>query len=185
MAERGDRQATALLVVDMINLLDFPGGDAMRPDALAAARQIAKLKKKMKAGGAPVIYANDNFMRWQADFRDIVAVCLQDERARPITELLAPERGDYFVLKPKHSAFFETPLPTLLDKLDVRRLVIAGVAADGCILASATDAHMREFIVQVPRDCVASISQQRTDRALALMKASMGLDVRTARYVEV
>jgi len=58
------------------------------------------------------------------------------------------------------------------------------VATDGCVLATATDAHIREFDVHVPRDCVAAISTERTERALALMKASMHIDVRTSRYVD-
>ena len=41
--------------------------------------------------------------------------CLHDDvRGRPIAELLAPKREDYFVLKPKHSAFYSTTLATLL-----------------------------------------------------------------------
>jgi len=180
-----DARATdrgVLLIVDMINALDFEGGQAMRPQAIAAARRIAALKKRLKADGTPAIYVNDNFMRWQADFSEIVAVCRHDTPGAPLAELLLPEADDYFILKPKHSAFFATPLPILLKKLEATRLIITGVAADGCVLTTATDAHMREYQVHVPRDCVASISQMRTDRALGLMKDSMKLDVRTSRY---
>ncbi|MGQ4583635.1 isochorismatase family protein [Lysobacter sp. F60174L2] len=175
--------ATALVIVDMINPLDFPGGAAMQPAALAAARRIARLKQRVKANGGSVVYANDNFTKWRMGFSEIVAICANDSRGADIARLLAPEPDDHFVLKPKHSAFFEAPLETLLTKLKARRLVITGLATDGCVLATAMDAHMREYRIHVPRDCVAAISEARTDRALELMKVSMDIDVRTSRYV--
>lgn len=180
---KAETGGTALLIVDMINPLDFEGGTAMRPQAAEAARRIATLKQRLKRDGVPVVYVNDNFMHWQVDFSALVAICQHDgSLGAELARCLPPEPDDYFVLKPKHSGFFDTPLAILLAKLGAKRLVITGVAADGCVLTTATDAHMREFAVHVPRDCVASISPQRTERALALMKDSMKIDVRTARY---
>lgn len=175
--------AMALVIVDMINPLDFPGGTAILPRALAAARSIARLKQRLKAGGNPVIYANDNFTKWRMGFSEIVAISANGSRGADIAKLLAPEPDDHFVLKPKHSAFFEAPLETLLAKLQARRLVITGLATDGCVLATAMDAHMREYEVHVPRDCVAAASDARTTRALELMKTAMDVDVRTSRHV--
>lgn len=173
----------ALVIVDMINPLDFRGGAATLPRALAAARRIARLKQRLKRSGSPVVYANDNFTKWRMDFNEIVAICANGSRGADITRLLAPEPDDHFVLKPKHSAFFEAPLETLLAKLKARRLVITGLATDGCVLATAMDAHMREYEVHVPRDCVAAASDARTARALELMKTAMDVDVRASRYV--
>lgn len=184
MANAGDNQDMALLIVDMINPLDFSGGAAVLPLATAAAERIARLKKRLHQSGVPVIYINDNFAHWQMDFRELVAICSHDSRGAPLAQLLAPDRDDHFVLKPKHSAFYETPLATLLAKLEVRHLVITGLATDNCILATAMDAHIREYRVHVPRDCVATASRVRGDRALALMRDSLELDVRTSRYVQ-
>lgn len=172
---------TALLVVDMINPLDFEGGEALRPHAIAAAREIAALAARMRAADLPVIYVNDNFMHWQADFREVVDT-VRDSAGRPLAELLSPQPGDYFVLKPKHSGFLATPLEILLEKLEVGRVLVTGVATDGCVLATATDAHMREYEVQVPPDCVAAISTERSTRAVELMRDSMHIDVRSARH---
>jgi len=184
MANAADNQSMALLIVDMINPLDFSGGAAILPLATAAAQRIARLKQRLQERGVPVIYANDNFAHWQMDFNELVAICSHDSRGAPLAQLLAPDRDDHFVLKPKHSAFYETPLPTLLAKLKVGGLVITGLATDNCVLATAMDAHMREYRVHVPRDCVAAVSRARSDRALALMKDAMDLDVRTSRYVQ-
>lgn len=173
----------ALLIVDMISPFDFPGGAKLASRARIAAGHIAELKQRLQAGGTPVVYANDNFTRWRMDFSEIVAICTAGSRGADIAQLLAPGPEDHFALKPKHSAFFETPLETLLAKLEARRLVICGVATDGCVLATAMDAHMREYEVHVPRDCVAAISDVRDDRALELMRTAMEIDVRTARHV--
>jgi len=178
-----DDRRTALLIVDMINPLDFEGGKALRPYAEAAARRIAALARRMRRRGDPVVYVNDNFMHWQADFREIVATVRDSTRGSGLAKELAPEPGDYFVLKPKHSGFLATPLEILLEKLEVGRVVITGVATDGCVLATATDAHMREYKVHVPRDCVAAITSARSRRAVELMRDAMHIDVRTARYV--
>lgn len=173
---------SALLIIDMINTFDFKDGPKLARAAGVAARRIATLRRRWHAAGAPVVYVNDNFMEWRADFREIVAVCAHDAMpGAEITRLLQPGPLDYFILKPKHSGFLSTPLDVLLAKLQVSGLVLTGIAADSCILATAQDAHMREFPLRVPRDCVAAITEVRRDRALAVLRDTCGADLRSAR----
>jgi nicotinamidase-related amidase len=173
---RSASPGSALLIVDMVNPLDFPGADRLRRQALAILSPLARLKRRLKARGVPVIYVNDNFTHWLSDFRELVAICSQpDAPGRPLVEAVPPEHDDYLVLKPKHSGFFATPLEVLLSQLEVRRVVVTGIAGDGCVLATASDAHMREFEVVVPSDCCASITRARNQRALRLMRESMHL----------
>lgn len=176
----------ALLIIDMINTFDFDGGAPLARATETTARRVASLRRRWHEAGAPVVYVNDNFMRWQADFRELVAVCAHDGMpGAAIARMLEPGPDDYFVLKPKHSAFLSTPLDVLLAKLEVRELVLTGVAADSCILATAQDAHMREFKVRVPRDCVAAISDARKERALAVLRDGWQVDVRASRTVRL
>lgn len=172
----------ALLIIDMINPFDFDGGRPLARAAVTASQRVASLRRRWHRAGAPVVFVNDNFMHWQADFRELVAVCMQDGMpGAAIARLLRPGPGDYFVLKPKHSAFMSTPLDVLLSKLGADELVLTGVAADSCILATAQDAHMREFVVHVPRDCVAAINDIRKQRALAVLRDTCGADLRASR----
>ncbi|MCL1634772.1 cysteine hydrolase [Luteimonas sp. SX5] len=174
--------ASALLIIDMINPFDFDGAPALMRAALPAAKRIAALKARLKAAGAPTLYVNDNFTRWQSDFRQLVAICSQpDAYGAAIAALLAPEHNDYFVLKPRHSAFFATPLRLLLEQLAVRRLIVTGIAGDSCILATAVDAHMNGFELSVPQDCIASQTPARNKQAIAVMKSALHADVRSAR----
>ena len=182
-ARRSRSTGTALVIIDMINPLDFPGGEQLLRHARPVARKIAGLKRRLKSAGVAAIYVNDNFTHWLNDFGELVAICSQpDVLGAPLALALPPEEDDYTILKPQHSAFYNTPLEVLLRQLQVRRVILTGIAADHCILASAIDAHMREFAVVVPRDCVASNTPQRNRNALALMK---NMDVMVTRAAEV
>lgn len=175
---------SALLVIDMINLLDFPEGRQLLRHAEPAARRIARLKARLKNKGVPAIYVNDNFTHWLNDFGEIVAICSQDGVVgAPLARLLAPESDDYTVLKPQHSAFYNTPLEALLRHLDVDRLILTGVAGDHCILASAIDAKMREFEVVVAQDGVASITPARNRNALGVLR-SMNVEVASSARIQ-
>jgi len=173
-----DSAAAALLVIDMINDLEFEGGDVLLPQLLPAAERIAALKARARKAGIPVIYANDNFGRWRSDFREGVEHCLRDGvRGQPVVEALRPAEDDYFVLKPKHSAFFATTLDTLLRYLGARRLILTGTTGDLCVLFTASDAFMRDLHVHVPPDCVVSISPDHNQQALEYMERALDADL--------
>ena len=125
-----------------------------------------------------MIYVNDNFGRWQSDVNKLVEHCLKDGmRGEPIVRLLKPDPDDYFVLKPKHSAFYSTTLDTLLDYLGARTLILAGFAGNICILFSANDAYMRDFLLYVPEDCIASNTKRDNTVAVELMRTVLKADV--------
>lgn len=166
-----ERCPVALLMVDVINDLEFEGGDKVLRHALPMAKRLAALAGRARSAGIPVIYANDNFGKWRSDFRMTLEHCLNDGvRGERIPKLLAPEQSDYFVLKPKHSAFFATTLDTLLKYLETETLILAGIATDRCVLFTAGDAHMRDFHLLVPNDCSAAETRRDHQQAIALMK---------------
>lgn len=176
-----DTAHTCLLMIDMINEFSFQGAEAMFPAVIGMAERIAQLKRQVKLAGFPVIYVNDNFGRWQSDFRTLVARCLEDRcRGKEVAKLLRPEEDDYFVLKPKHSGFYATPLDLLLTYLKARRLIITGVAGNSCILYTAADAYMREFTLIVPADCVLSTDAPANAAALNHMAGMLKADVSPA-----
>jgi nicotinamidase-related amidase len=165
---------TALIIIDMISLFDFEGGAALARHARRIAPRIDALRSDFHQRDWPVIYVNDNFMDWNRDFKELLALCVQPASpGRAIAERLRPQGNDYYILKPKHSAFLCTALPAILMDLGVARLVLTGVATDSCVLMTAQDAHMRQFEVVVPSDCVAAQTPTRSSRALALMRDSM------------
>jgi nicotinamidase-related amidase len=158
------------LLIDWINDLEFDSGARLLPQALAAARATAELRKRAQACAVPVIYCNDNFGRWRSDFRALLDHVLRDGvRGQPIAELLAPEENEYFVLKPKHSAFHSTTLDVLLLHLGARTLILTGIAGNFCVLFTAQEAYMRDYRLLVPRDCLASEEERDNRHALEHM----------------
>src|SRR5687767_13623042 len=166
-----DKSPVALILIDVINALDFDSGQQLLEHALPMARNIAELKRRAKALGIPAVYVNDNFGRWQSDLNQVLDHVLHDGvPGRPLAEILHPERDDYFVLKPKHSGFFSTQLDILLDYLGARTLVVTGIQANICVLFTANDAYMRDYALVVPSDCVASADPAEAEHALKEME---------------
>ena len=173
-----DTSNVALLLIDVINDLDFTGGEELLRHALPMAEKLAELKRRAKRSGVPVIYVNDNFGKWQSDFNKILEHCLEDDaRGKPVAELLRPEEDDYFVLKPKHSGFYSTTLDLLLDYLEAKTLVLTGLTGDICVLFTAHDAYMRDFNLVIPADCVASSDPRENDYTLRKMQTLMDADI--------
>jgi nicotinamidase-related amidase len=180
-----DKADTALLLIDVINPLDFEGGEKLLAQALPMARFLASLKRCAKAAGVPVIYVNDNFGRWRSDFPSLVKRCLEAHvRGRPVVEQLTPEDDDYFVLKPKHSAFFQTNLEILLKYLGADTLIMTGMAGDICVLFSANDAYMRDFRIIVPPDCTASEDADHNRQVLMLMRRVLKAEITPSAEIE-
>ncbi|MBT1073250.1 isochorismatase family cysteine hydrolase [Pelotalea chapellei] len=147
---------------------------------------MAQLKGRAREAGFPVIYANDNFGRWKSDFRQVVRHCLDDGvRGKVVTEILRPEEDDYFVLKPKHSAFYASTLDTLLTYLGTRTVILTGIAGNICILFSANDAYMRDLNVVVPSDCVVSNTEEENRHALDQMAKILKADITSSTELDL
>lgn len=174
-----ERSSVVLLLIDVINSFDFPQAGQLLRHALPAARRIAVFKQRLRRRGIPAIYVNDNFGRWRSDFRQQVETCLAgDCLGAPIAQLLAPAEDDYFVLKPKHSAFFCTSLEVLLSYIGAKRLIITGFATDICVLFTANDAYLRDFEVIAPADCCAAETTGAHRRAVRHMERFLRADIR-------
>lgn len=169
----------ALLLIDVVNDMEFPEGKGLRRYAEPAARRISALKRRAKALGIPVIYVNDNFGRWRSDFTTLVRHCLEDGVCgESVVRMLMPDKDDYFVLKPKHSGFFATSLSILLKHLKTETLILTGFASNICILYTANDAYMNDFQIYIPRDCTAAERLVLHKQAIADMERCLKADTR-------
>jgi nicotinamidase-related amidase len=161
----------ALLLIDYINPMNFGGGPAFARRAHAAAARAAILKQRARSRNVPVIYANDNFGIWTAEFSALVAIMRKrTPDAGRLVDALAPEPGDFSILKPRHSAFFGTPLEFLLDELGVTQLILAGLVTDICVAFTAHDAYMRKFELWIPADCSAAVSAREHHNAIDTLR---------------
>ncbi|HEX3853785.1 MAG TPA: isochorismatase family cysteine hydrolase, partial [Polyangiaceae bacterium] len=152
-----ERCGAALLLLDLINDFEFPGGDELLKRARSVVAAIVRLRQRCIERDIPTIYVNDNFGRWRSDLRTLVRHCLRPQaRGAELLRELQPSARDYFVLKPQNSGFFSTVLETLLRHLEVHTLILCGLTTDNCILFTAHDAYLRKFRLYVPRDCSAA-----------------------------
>jgi nicotinamidase-related amidase len=175
------RSRSVLLLVDFINPLRFDGAEDIATAALEAAKATAALKRRVTRRGIPTIYANDNYGVWRSEFSDVLAHCLElPGEASEIAKLLSPQPADLTILKPRHSGFYATPLDLLLTQMQVRRIIVAGLATDICVQLTVMDAHLRGYETWVPADCTAAESTQAKNASLEYMARVNRTDTRSA-----
>jgi nicotinamidase-related amidase len=166
-----DNSQVAVLLIDVINDLEFPGGERLFEQTPDLSRALAELSERARRANVPCIYANDNFGRWRSDFNTQIEHCLNDGvRGEALVRALRPRESDYFVLKPKHSAFYQTCLGLLLEHLGVQRLLIGGISTESCVMFTAHDAYLRGFDLTVLQDGCAGIEPDAHKNALAHMQ---------------
>lgn len=158
---------SALLLIDFISPLDFDGAELLAPRAVEAATHAADLKRRVLAEGMPVVYVNDSFGDWGGNFPAVVERCERSLLGSPLARLLKPAPDEAAILKPRHSAFYGTPLEFLLDELGVEALILSGLQTHICILFSAHDAFMRRYRTWIPADCCAAETRELHESALA------------------
>ncbi|MFF8554971.1 cysteine hydrolase family protein [Streptomyces sp. NPDC015501] len=167
---------SALIVIDMINSYDHPDADLLVPSVRSALPQMERLIDRARSQRVPVVYANDNFGQWRSHHGEIIETALAGSHAELVNPVL-PDDDSLFVVKARHSVFYETPLTYLLSQLEADHLVLCGQVTEQCVLYSALDAHIRHLSVTVPRDAVAHIHGDLAEAALRMMERNMGAAV--------
>ncbi len=172
------KSSDVVLFVDVINHFEFPDGDQLLQEALPIARNLLSFKKRARRAKVPVLYVNDNFGQWRSDASKLLKYCLRSEAVgRDFVAAVAPDEEDYFVLKPMHSAFYQTPLDVLLRYFEARTVILCGVATNSCIVCTAHDARMRDLNIVVAADCCAAKTAEVHERALDHIAATTGARV--------
>lgn len=166
----------ALIVIDMINTYDHKDAELLIPSVEPVVPVITGMLRRARDQEIPVIYVNDNFGEWRSHHGELLDHALAGPHAR-LVEPLKPDSDSLFVLKTRHSVFFETPLEYLLHQQGLTRLVLVGQVTEQCVLYSALDAHIRHFDVVVPKDAVAHIHEDLALAALRMMERNMGARV--------
>lgn len=178
-----DEGATALIVVDMLNPYDHPEAEELAEHVEDALAGVRALLRGAGEADAHVVYVNDNYGDWNSSSEELARSAM-DGRRPDLVEPILPVEGQSFVVKARHSTFYETPLEYLLDQMGVGRLVLCGQVTEQCILYSALDAYVRHFDVVIPTDAVAAIYDDLGEAALRLMERNMGAELVEAGSVD-
>jgi nicotinamidase-related amidase len=167
---------TGVIVVDMANPYRHPEADRLATRVADAIGGVARLIQRADAAEIPLIYVNDNYGDWNSSADELAEKAM--EGAHPeLVEPILPDGAHSFVIKARHSVFYETPLEYLLDQMGVDRLILCGQVTEQCILYSALDAHVRHFDVVIPTDAVAAIYDHLADAALEMMKRNLSAEL--------
>jgi nicotinamidase-related amidase len=181
-----DRSRVALVLIDVINDMEFPGGDKLATRARSMVDKLVALRARARRARVPLIYANDNFGRWRSDFSAQVEHCLNDGvRGQALARALQPGPTDYFVLKPKHSAFYQTCLEVLLEHLGADTLILGGLTTDSCVTFTADDAFLRGYALRVLTDGSAAIEARAHRGALEHMQRTLHAELVTCADVSL
>lgn len=180
---RGDAGRTALVVIDMINTYEHRDAEQLLPSVRETLPVLVDLLTRAREHDVPVIYVNDNFGEWRSHHGEILQTALDGPHAE-LVEPIRPDDSSLFVVKARHSIFYETPLAYLLGQLDVGHLVLCGQVTEQCVLYSALDAHIRHIEVTVPTDAVAHIHESLARAALEMMRRNMGARTVEAKEID-
>ncbi|RWA15591.1 isochorismatase hydrolase [Mycolicibacterium elephantis DSM 44368] len=171
---------TAVLVIDMMNTYRHPDAEKLAPHVAEIIDPLAQLVAEARErDDVELIYVNDNYGDFSAQFDDIVNAALDGERPE-LVKPIVPPKGCRLMTKVRHSAFYATSLAYLLGQLEPKRVILTGQVTEQCILYTALDAYVRHFPVVVPPDAVAHIDPELSDAALTMMRSNMSADIISA-----
>jgi nicotinamidase-related amidase len=174
---------TALIVIDMISTYEHEDAEALIPSVRKALPALRRLIARAREEDADIAYVNDNLGRWRSDRAGLLAIALHGPHA-DLVEPVQPDDTSLFVVKARHSIFYQTPLEYLLSQQGVRRIVLCGQVTEQCVLYSALDAHIRHLKVVVARDAVAHIDAELGRAALTMMERNMNADIMTVDQID-
>ena len=168
--------SSALIVVDVLNPYEHEDAETLAMSMRPVVDPIAALLARAREDDVPIVYVNDNYGHWNSSSGELLETAL-DGRHPDLVAPLRPPDDASFVIKARHSVFYETPLEYLLRELGVARIVLCGQVTEQCILYSALDAYVRRFEIAVPSDAVAHIDAELADAALRMMARNMRAEV--------
>jgi nicotinamidase-related amidase len=162
----------ALIVVDMLNPYEHEDAAPLTASVQQMLDDLRDLIAAARKEGLRVVYVNDNHGDWTAGPKDIAQRALSGARPDLIESVLPPDDAP-FIIKARHSIFYETLLEYLLQREEINRFVLAGQVTEQCILYSALDGYVRHFEVVIPTDAVAHIDEQMAQAAIQMMETNM------------
>jgi nicotinamidase-related amidase len=163
----------------MLNSYEHADADRLTESVERALPAMERLIARAGDEDVLTIYVNDNFGAWTSDRKELVRSAVEG-KFRHLVEPIAPAENALFVVKARHSIFYQTPLEYLLSQEEVDRVVLIGQVTEQCVLYSALDAYIRHFEIAIPRDAVAHIHEHLAEASLELMELNMDADVGTA-----
>jgi nicotinamidase-related amidase len=153
----------ALLIIDMVkDTFEEDKNLPITPFAKKIIGPINHLSFFFRQQNWPVIYATDAFHESDFIFTGRMHPhSLAGTQGAEVVADLVRHKGDFWLPKPRFSAFFNTGLETWLHQRRVTLCAVAGIATPFCVLTTAMDALCHDFKSVVLEDCSAASSSEQ------------------------
>lgn len=169
------------LVCDMIKDHLTPGRPLEVPRARGIVASLKERLKEARSKSIPVIYVCDSHAPGDPDLQEWPAHAVEGTEGAEVWPDLAPEPGDWIVRKRTYSAFTGSDLGPTLDRLEADSIVLTGCATEVHLFATAVEALQRGFVVSIPPDCQAGLSELAEQVTLGTLSTMVPFEPRYLR----
>jgi nicotinamidase-related amidase len=167
----------ALLVIDVITDFAHDDGERLLASFRRSSVVLARRLREARADGVPVVYVNDGAGMWDWDVASHLGRIVEHTPGGEVVAAVAPRPGEVFLRKPRYSAFDHTPLALVLRELGVERVLLAGAAAEMCIVQTAIDARELGLKVTILAAACAAVDTDDADLALRYAERVVGAHI--------
>lgn len=192
-----DPHSLALLVIDMQRDFLLPGGfgESLGNDVellRTVIDPLAELMAAARAAGLPVIHTREGHLPDLSDCPPAKLlrgspsqrigdpgrfgrILIRGEYGHDIVDELAPLPGEVVIDKPGKGAFYATDLATVLQRYEIRSLLVTGVTTEVCVHTTVREANDRGYECLVVSDCVGSYFPEFQRVGLEMIAAQGGI----------
>ena len=165
----------ALLIIDMVkDYFDPRRNLKITPFARAIVDPIKRLATAFRESGWPVIFSTDAYKEDDFIFTGrMEPESLAGTEGAEVTDELEKKEGDFWLPKPRFSAFFQTGLERYLREREVTLCAVAGLTTPFCVLTTALDAICQDFKSVIVADCSAALSERIHNDTLDLYRQTV------------
>lgn len=178
-----DPKSTAVILIDMINAVAKGNGPPYNvpPNRQGVIDSFVRLVAHCRQVGTPLIYITTYRRADNSDAPKTAsdvgggggAAMLEGTPAVQVIDELAPQDGDYIVVKPRFSAYYGTNVEGILKSLGTETILVGGISTQRSVEGTARDAKNRDTQCVVVSDCCTAgeedVHQMTIDHVLPLL----------------
>jgi nicotinamidase/pyrazinamidase len=131
-------------------------GNLASPEMTAAIPRVRRILDEERARGTPFVFTKDSHVEGDPEFDVFPPHCIVGTVEHDLVEEFRPYEAEAAAVIEKHrySAFFETDLEKVLERLEPDEVHMIGFCTDICVLHTTSDLRNRDYRVVVRRDGV-------------------------------
>lgn len=165
----------ALLIIDMVkDYFDESKKSPVTQLAKPIIDPINRTSTSFRGKNWPIVFSTDSFHEDHFFFKSRMRPhAIAGTPGAEVIDALDRKPEDYWLPKPKMSAFFQTGLEKWLREREVTLCVVAGIATPFCVLTTVLDAVCHDFKAVLLEDCCMAGSRQLHDRTLEIYRRNL------------